>query len=303
MSSFFRPALALPDASDEDPRVGSLLTLVDDQKIPDQTQLAIIGLDLQPSDDAANGAANRIRKYLYPLTPDLRDFKPFVKTLRQTIDLGNIVTTDDEAESLEALAKVIRGLRRREITVIILSDSNQTTYGHFLGYAESKSPVTVISFDAHSGVSLGEPGHDTFRKVLEHPSGNCRHYHVAGPQTFSISRRDFEFINENVGDVHWAEDINGDRLADLFSNLNNDLMCSFDADVVHQASALAVQHPNPHGLSHGLYCHAAFDAGRCSKTTSIDFVGIDPTIDDQDATARLVALAVWKFIHGYAQRW
>ena len=80
-------------------------------------------------------------------------------------------------------------------------------------------------------------------------------------------------------------------------------MCSFDLDVVNDSMVGAVRRPNAEGISTSVLYRSAFEAGRCSRTTSLDVVGYEPKKDRDHQTARVAAMVIWNFLHGFSHRW
>ena len=56
------------------------------------------------------------------------------------------------------------------------------------------------------------------------------------------------------------------------------------------------------GMSVSLWLHAAYQAGRSSKVTSVDLVECNPVHDVDGRTARLAAVTLWQVLRGLAER-
>ena len=94
-----------------------------------------------------------------------------------------IVGRDLEADQ-ERLGPSARAAFGAGAVPIVLGGGHETAYGHFLGHVHAQRRVAILNWDAHPDVrpmddSQGSSG-TPFRQALEHPSGLCRGYTVAG---------------------------------------------------------------------------------------------------------------------------
>jgi formiminoglutamase len=310
MSSLQPHSVSPPDTSDEDPRVGHLLT----DPIPEDESTAAVLLGF-PVDEGVvrNGgragaaeAPDRLREWLYGMTPDARRGDAFRHLLRHTQDAGDLRDDASLAARQAALGDALAPHLRRETVPILLGGGHETTYGHFLGYVEAKREVTILNWDAHPDVrplKNGKPHSGSpFRQALEHPSGRCRRYAVAGLQPHSTAAAHLQFIESHDGTYEWADDLSRRVVKQHYENLSGPTMVTFDLDAVDQARAPGVSAPAVGGLDQELWLHAAYQAGRCPQVTSVDVVELNPRVDVDDRTARLAALTVMQILRGLADR-
>lgn len=279
--------------------LGDMVTDADYAHLPPEAKIAFIGID--DGLETAESAADAVRSQLYSLVPDARDEEAYLKTMSQFVDLGDL--SGDSVRFDERLGPVVADLLARDILAIIVSRHRAASFGHFLGYVNSVSHVSLFNFDAHVEEALGPNGDEIFRSILEHPSEACQRMQLVGIQPQTSTRQQLDLFAEHGGDVVWARDVNTDRIRDLFAYMSRDAMCSFDLDVVNESMAGAVTRPNPEGISTSLLYRSAFEAGRCSRTTSMDVVGYEPRKDRNGQTARVAAMVIWSFLHGYSHRW
>jgi formiminoglutamase len=70
----------------------------------------------------------------------------------------------------------------------------------------------------------------------------------------------------------------------------------FDVDAVRAADAPGTSAPSPVGLTAEEFCALATAAGKSSNTKIIEFTEVNPNFDIDYRTAKLVAIAMHKFI-------
>lgn len=307
MATLHPTAVSPPDTSDNDPRLGHLLG--DD---PEPLSAVVLGF---PMDEGvvrnggrpgASEAPDRLREWLYGMTPDARRGNSFRHVLRHTQDAGNLADDSSLAVRQAALGEALAPYLHQETVPLVLGGGHETAYGHFLGYVEAEKNITILNWDAHPDVrplKNGKPhSGSSFRQALEHPSGCCRTYVVAGLQPHSTAAAHLQFIDEHDGDYTWAENLSKSAVTGRYKHLSGPTMVTFDLDAVDQTQAPGVSAPAVGGLDRDLWLHAAYRAGRCPQVTSIDVVELNPRVDVDDRTARLAALTVMEILRGLSDR-
>lgn len=299
-----------PNTSEEDPRLGHLLGSPP-PAVSDATAVLLgfpvdEGVVRNGGRPGAAEAPNRLRQWLYRMTPDARRHGAFVDLLRHTTDLGNL-SADASLSTLQSSLGKILGPHLQEGRVpITLGGGHETAFGHFLGYVEAERDVSILNWDAHIDVRPLEEGRphsgSPFRQALQHPSGRCRRYVAAGLLPHSTAPAHLHFLEEHDGRYLWADDLSRDAVDSLYDHASAPLMVTFDLDAVDQRHAPGVSAPAVGGLSQDLWLHAAYRAGRSPKVTSIDLVELNPNVDVDDHTARLAALTVMEFLRGLSDR-
>jgi formiminoglutamase len=301
------PDISPPDTAEDDPRLGHLLG--DD---PAPLSAVLLGFPVDAGvvrNGGRPGAAeapDQIRKWLYGMTPDARRNDPFLHLLRHTQDAGNLGHEASLAAQQAALGEVLAPHLRRDTMPILFGGGHETAYGHFLGYVEAATDVAILNWDAHPDVRPLKDGRphsgSPFRQALEHPSGHCRHYTVAGLQPDSTAAAHLQFIDDHGGRYAWVDDLSRSTITKRYETLSGPTMVTFDLDAVDQAQAPGVSAPAVGGLDRDLWLHAAYRAGRCPQVTSVDIVELNPRVDVDDRTARLAALTVMQVLRGLSDR-
>ena len=310
MLNFTTPDILLPATGADDPRIGHLLgTQLADGTVP---RAVLIGF---PSDEGvhrnggrvgAAGAPDEIRRMLFRLTPDPERFEESVDLLEHTLDLGNLVLSDDVEQDQALLGEVLAPLLRAGSFVIVLGGGHETSYGHFQAYASSGQRVGILNWDAHPDVrelrdGLGHAG-SPFRQAILDPSGACRQFVAAGLLPHVVARSHLEFLTAHGARFVWRRDLSPSRVDDIYAALEGPSFVSFDLDAVEQSAAPGASSPSVGGITAELWLHAAHRAGRTPAVRSCDLVEMNPIYDRDNAAARLAAAKVWNVLKGLAER-
>ncbi len=310
MPDLLPPTVAMPGRRAGDVRVGHLLS--DEPR--GTTRVAILGF---PSDAGVERNGGRpgaalgpalIRHHLYRLTPPGNAADRFEQLLRSTVDLGDVACTGEVAADQQTLGEAVAELLAfdQRITPIVLGGGHETTFGHFLGYAQAEQAVSIVNLDAHADVRALEDGQphsgSPFRQAVEHPSGRCSRYTAAGLNPHSTAPGHAQWVADRGGQVYWRSELTAELMAKLYTQQPDDVLATFDLDALDQSQAPGVSAPNACGLDKRLWLYAAYAAGRSPMVRSMDVVELSPPFDRDDQTARLAALTVWEFLVGLSQR-
>ncbi|MDP2496414.1 MAG: formimidoylglutamase [Candidatus Palauibacterales bacterium] len=306
------PAPAPPETGADDPRLGGWL--VSESPGPAETRVALVGF---PSDEGvrrnggrpgAAGGPAALRRELYGLTPEPRDpaREPMIELLKRTRDLGDVPVDGDVEADQERLADVLARLLERGVTPVVVGGGHETAFGHFLAYVQAGLGVEIVNWDAHPDVRPWEEGGahsgSPFRQALEHPSGACRGYSVAGLQPRSVARAHLEYLRRKGAGVLWREETDVSAARELLGRLGGPAMASFDLDAVDRSHAPGVSAPAAGGLTASTWLDIAESCGRTDAVSSVDVVELNPEYDRDGGTAALAAATVWRFLRGLALR-
>jgi formiminoglutamase len=299
----------MPATAADDPRVGHLLGAA---ATPADARAVIVGFPVDEGvrrnggrPGAAGGPA-AIRAALYKLTPDAEQFEDFTDLVRHTVDLGDLEPTGDLEADQAALAEVLAPHLDRGAVAVVLGGGHETAYGHFLAYANRGRRVNVLNWDAHPDVRplIDGKGHSgsPFRQMLEHPSGVCAGYTVAGLNPPAVAKAHLDYLAGRGGTAVFNTSVSFHAIEQVYARCENATLVSFDLDAVDQAVAPGVSAPAAGGLSVHVWLYAAYKAGQCGTVGSIDVVELCPPLDQDGRTARLAARTVWEFLRGVAGR-
>lgn len=270
---------------------------------------------LFPSDEGVRinggrtGAANApslILEQLLKLTPHPHYAENHSSFLEKVLVRDDLVCSGNVEKDQELLGKNVAESFQKGAVPIILGGGHETSFGHFLGYANEKEPVNILNIDAHSDVRPLKNGKahsgSPFYQVINHSSEICRSYNVAGINPASISEEHFWFIKRQ-GECLMESETSLSAVKEIMQDFNQEnLMITMDMDAVNQGQAPGVSAPNSSGISSSLWLDVAFEFGKNSKVTSFDLCEVNPAFDRDQQTVRLAALTIWKFLLGLSLR-
>lgn len=300
-----------PETADDDPRVGHLLGgRVESEG---DARVVILGFPVDEGVRRNGGRAGAaegpgaIREMLYRLTPDAETPGDFIACLEQTEDLGDFVPEGSLEKNQESFGELLAPQLGEGVIPVILGGGHETAWAHFSGYLSAGLEASILNFDAHADVRplIGGQPHSgsPFRQALEHESGLCGRYMVAGLQPWASSAAHLRYIEEHGGRIMFREDTTLSSVPEIFHDHHSPrLMVTFDLDAVDQAFAPGVSAPCANGLQPDLWLTAAYLAGRNRKVSSFDLSEMNPAFDRDGQTARLAALTVWHFLLGVSRR-
>jgi formiminoglutamase len=253
---------------------------------------------------AADGPA-AVRAALARLTPDALDPDRFGDLVARTRDLGDVPPGGDLEEDQRRLGERLAPHLAAGAFGIVLGGGHETAYGHFLAHAANGWPTRLLNWDAHADVRELRDGRahsgSPFRQALEHPSGLCERYTVAGLQPHSVARAHLDYVRAR-GAAHFRHELAVPADVDAVVALARPTLVSFDLDAVDRAHAPGVSAPAVGGLPVDAWLRAAFLAGRTHGVRSVDVVELSPPHDRDGQTAALAALTVWQVLRGLATR-
>lgn len=297
-----KPALT---ARADDPRIGDLLgsNIRGDTK----PRALLVGF---PTDEGVQrnhgrvGAARgpeAIRRAFYRLTSRPDDPR-FLELIRNTIDLGDLVISKDLEASQALLGTLIEHALTAGIIPIVLGGGHETSFGHFLGYVGAQRAVQTLNFDTHADVRplIDGRGHSgsAFRQMLEHPSKLCRNYSVLGLHPYSLAQAHIDFLKAHQARYYYEDELDAALLNSVIQYINAPTLVSFDLDVIQQAFAPGVSSPAAGGISPDLLFRLAKRCGSSTHCQSFDICEMNPTYDQDNATARVAAVLVWNILAG-----
>ncbi len=301
------PALPELHTASDDPRLGHLMGRAVVEGAPPRA--VIVGF---PSDEgvrrnggrpgAAKGPA-AIRQALYRMTPDAGALEAYSATVSHTHDLGDVDVTGDVEADQERLADVLAPYLEAGAVTIVLGGGHETAYGHFLAHVRAAAPVRILNWDAHADVRPLRDGRahsgSPFRQALEHPSGSCASYSVAGLQPSSVSGAHLAYVRAH-GVAHMRADVDQPLVTSLYAA--SPTMVTFDLDAVDRSQAPGVSAPAIDGLPTSLWLHAARLAGSTRSVRGVDVVELSPPFDRDGQTTALAARTVWAMLQGLTER-
>ncbi len=269
--------------------------------IPDLTgvKLALLGVmeDRGSYDNTgAEGAADAVREYLYPLFCG--------KWQQQMADLGNIYKGENLGDSYAAVKEVCYQLLKKGIIPIIIGGGQDLTYAAYRAYDRMEQTVNLVSIDARLDLGRQDQALNASNYlshvVLQKPY-ILFNFANLGYQTYFANQEELDLMERMYFDVN--------RLGNIRHNLHNaepvlrdaDLV-SFDLSAVRQSDAPGNSFHSPNGFSGEEACALARYAGISDKLSCFGLYEYNPLKDNDGRTAHLLAQMIWYFVEGVNQR-
>ena len=247
----------------------------------------------------AKDGPQAIRKALSNLPSHLPSLKLF--------DAGDIIcpgTSLEEAQQQLGLA--ISKILTQGGFPLVLGGGHEVTYGHFLGIKKwGSSNLGIINFDAHfDNREPGENGTSSgtgFWQIEQDQKkvNSALHYLAIGIQQTGNTKALFDRANHTGTIILSAPDFNEKNqgqntkvLREFLSKIEN-LYLTIDLDVFASAYAPGVSAPTALGLIPDSYFFIILNLIlQSGKLRSVDFAELNPTLDQDQRTARLAAALI-----------
>lgn len=263
------------------------------------------GVFINGGRQGSSKAPELIKAGLYNLTPHPAHYKGHTALLEKVWEIDRVECSGDLPADQELLTKKVAEELTKHSIPLIIGGGHETSFGHFMGYAETGRDVVIFNIDAHADVRELKDGKahsgSPFYQALNHSSGRCKGYHVFGLNPASVSNDHFQFVNQN-GSAHFLGDTSVEKIVRCLESAGHDVMVTMDMDAVSQSEAPGVSAPNSNGMKTDLWLQLAFEFGRHPCVTSFDLCEVNPLYDIDHQTVRLAARTIWSFLLGISLR-
>ncbi len=243
------------------------------------TKIALLGISSQEAD--------HIRQELFQLS------NPFVDL--NITDIGNLKKSNPEF-----VFPVIKELLDANILPIILGNIPEVIKVQYLAHKDKMGPINmvIVSNNLHHQPESNDPN---FYLNEIFSSKNPFHFGLLGYQRHFISNENLNFLNENTFDLLSLGQIHS-KIEDTEPIIRDADLVIFDINAIRFADASAQNNPSPTGLTLEDSCQLCRYAGMSDKLTSIGFYGYKNQLDQNQQTAKGLALMIWYTIDGIAHR-
>ncbi len=294
-----------------DPRLGEIVS--SDPEHYDGAEIVILGCPQDEGVRRNNGrigaaaAPDAIREQFYKLTP--------FNIKKKILDLGNVLIGGTLEETHDTHTSIVQQLLRDGKRIIVLGGGNDISYPDGVAMAEVFGPDWWIgvNIDAHLDVRIADQRNSgtPYRQLLEGEHLRPTYFyevayqtHFASPVYYSyirelgVNRISLELLRSRAdADLELKESIK-QKFIGHSSSLNT--FFGFDMDAVRSADAPGTSAPSPLGLRAGEFIQLVKYAASLANTKIIEFSEVNPTYDQDDRTAKLVAIGMHRFCSGVA---
>ena len=241
-------------------------------------------------------APDAIRRCLYKLTDNGLQNLPI-------FDLGDTVVGPTLEATHERHQAVMAQLLRDGKRVVVLGGGNDVAYPDCAALAQVLGLVLAFNIDAHLDVRADAVPHSgtPYRQLLQAGHLQPAAFYELGHQPWSVAAEHLRYLRELGAQVYSLPAWRAAGLSDLVVgalsyNDADAVFWGFDVDVVRAADAPGVSAPNALGLAGEEFCALAALAGAEQRTRLVEFSELNPLFDQDERTARLVAVAVYHYL-------
>lgn len=240
-------------------------------------------------------APDAIRRQFYKLT----DFGIRAKIF----DLGDTIIEPTLEATHDRHISIVEQVLRGDKTLVVLGGGNDISYADGAGLEKVFGAENWIglNIDQHFDVRRDEPPNSgtPYRQLLDERKINPRNFYEIAFQTHAASKIYFQFLKDSQTNLISLDEFDLNELIEAlkkrFQNTSA-VFFGFDVDAVRSADAPGVSAASPLGLSATEFCRLAQFAGESPQTKIIEFTEVNPNFDRDDQTAKLVAIAIHKFV-------
>ena len=271
-----------------------------------ESEIVILGCPSDEGNRRNNGrlgaalSADKIREEFYQLTN--------FGINRKVFDLGNTIlgATLEKTHTLQAeiAAQILRDKKR----LVVLGGGSDLSFADGCAMAENfGGEWLAINVDPLFDVQADEIHHSgtPFRQLLEGRYLKPEYFYEVGYQNHLNSPFYYKFLEELGVNLISLEQLRSQETVDVSlrdlmkekfihhtSSLNT--LFSFDLQAVRASDAPGTSGPNPIGLRAGEFLTLVKFASNLANTKIIEFTEVNPNLDVNNLTAKLVAIAMHK---------
>lgn len=263
------------------------------------------GIRLNGGRPGAAVAPDRIRKYLYKMTPAAHlEKNPSFR------DLGNLKPQGELGDRHEMARNLVAKTYNQEQFSLTLGGGHDYGFPDAAGFLDhflkpGKPRPVIINFDAHLDVRSAQHGFNSgtpFRRLLEtFPKGSFDFLEI-GLQPQCNSRNHRNWAVENGAELWWANEIRDqEHLAQKLKSwllLREDAptFVSLDIDVFSSISAPGCSQSWDQGLASDRIFEAFAMIDHDLDWKGLGIYEVSPPLDQDDRTSKLAALAAFDFL-------
>ncbi len=246
-------------------------------------------------------APDAIRAQFYKLTNFEIDAKIF--------DAGDTIIQNSLEETHDVHNQIVRRILEDEKILVVLGGGNDVSYADGCATAQTFGAQNWLglNIDAHFDVRTASTRNSgtPYRQLLEENLIAPQNFYEIAWQKQSNSMIYFDYLKRSGVNLLSLEEIRDSKfkIQDLIKNqlaTHNSQLATFfgfDLDAIRASEAPGVSAPSPIGLTAEEFINLAKFAGENRQTKIIEFTEMNPSLDIDNRTAKLVAAAM----HGFCR--
>lgn len=272
------------------------------EKMPDYrgANIAIFGVKEDRGTQRNEGTASApdvIRQKLYNLKRGIGSYR--------IVDLGNLNTGHDLAETYTRISEVCRMLLEVNVLPVIIGGSHDLDYGQYCAYETLEKLISLLNVDAFLDLEekkeFGESQRHIHKILLHEPNYLFSYTHLAY-QSYLIDPLSVAVLEKLYFEAFRVGQMRT-NMQEMEPAIRNADMMSVDVTAIRSSDAPGNANAQPFGLTGEEACQVCWYAGLNEKLSSIGFYEYNPLFDDvHKRTASVVATMIWYFIEGFYHR-
>lgn len=226
-------------------------------------------------------------------------------------DAGNVRCLDHDLEAAQAeLKKRVAMILSLGLIPMVIGGGHETAWGHYQGISTHyhQDDVAILNFDAHFDLRplidghLGSSG-TPFRQINEYLKSKNKpfHYYCAGIQSYSNTKRLFDYAHENHVQYLLADTIQANPYdlswIERILSVHQHLYVTVCLDVFSAGLAPGVSAPQALGIGAAYVLNALKRLRNSGQVVSLDIVELAPRYDINQQTAKLAAALFLTYLH------
>ena len=243
-------------------------------------------------------APDAIRSQFYKLTPFGISAKIF--------ELGDTIIRETLEETHDSHTKIVEQILRDGKKIIVLGGGNDVSYadGGAVANVFGRNNWLAFNIDAHFDVRADQPRNSgtPYRQLLDEQHLKPENFYEIGYQSQAVSPIYFDYLKKLGVNLISLEkfhiSILRSEIQEKLSTFDSQVSTfwGFDVDSVRASDAPGVSAPSPIGLTANEFINLSDLAGTFPQTKIIEFTEVNPNFDIDNRTARLVAIAMHRFL-------
>ena len=278
----------------------AIIIYTEDLGFPDieQYNVAIIGVgdDRATLNKGCDNAPDSVRSWFYGLFAHWNNVN--------IVDVGNIKKGHRVDDTYFALKEVVSELLKNNVVSLIIGGGQDLTYANYLAYENIGRIINIAAVDP-----LFDLGHDEHElnsnsylsHIILHQPNFLFNYTNIGYQTYFVDQDSLVLMKNLYFDTNRLGNVKAD-MEEVEPMVRDADILSIDIGSIKHSEAPAMDKAMPNGFTGEEMCRICRYAGMSDKLTSIGFYELNPSFDDNGASAHLYAQMMWYFLDGFSNR-
>jgi len=226
------------------------------------------------------------------------------------MDLGDVLLGSTLEETHSRLRGVVGRILKDGKMAIVLGGGNDISYPDCAALMEVEEDALVFNIDKHFDVRDISPRNSgtAYRQLLDEGFIDPERFYEIGSEEFANSPKYLDYLNRRGVTVYSLYALRSYGIKKLFQDTINQLkpkaiFWGFDLDAVRDSDAPGVSASYPTGLTAAEIIRIAQVAGEETKAGVVEFTEVNPDVDIDNRTSKLVAILMHTFLTAKVKSW